>query len=690
MHATSGQTVLIVTVLFVALTVIVTGLFATSGVSQYQNSRDFLYSQRSFFSAESALEDFAYRDASGVYPRPNLNPSGEATPYVLSGFPPASISLTQYLNEASNTYVVTAVDNGVVRKNSFSHTTVDLAKFRADLHAGAFGIEMKQQSKIVGSVFSNGPIIGQNSATIAIKSVAHGGTGKVEVAKPPNPVPPAVNIADLNPEVGITIGNVASLNVGAQQFIAGRSGKLDSVVFDVKKVGSIGTNLDVIIRRNDDRGTTDPNDDIPLVGVTALGSYTVDRSGITTSYTTFSPYFSSQNIDIIAGQAYWVLFKRVNGCSGTCDHYVLRGTTANPYDPLPSQWRAELLHAADQTSTIYYQASGGPYDMKLQVNVASGPGSISGVHVHQVLMTDDSPPTFDPTCEGVVTNDIVACPNQPACSDLVEVRVQKIQNNTLEVNAYYENQTGYFVEGTGSSCTLASGKVTSASLSEFSDEAPTPFASEYIEGIKSTAKKQDAYGNYLYKCDQVVEGCDAYGDFTAGESAIYPVDNAEALYVDGDFTVSGKEIFIDGLIYVTGNLTFSSVCDVSIPDAAPEQTYFILVEGSVKLQGSCLVEGKPSALNAGSHIIIISLSSSLSETDPAITLESSATADVVHAENGLLYIKSSGGIKGAYGAKIVMESSAVVTSLTEGVGNVILPDVGLGGVEVPANWGETP
>lgn len=165
-----GQAMLITVMFFIFIFSSFLVAFSAPALIELGASRDLIDSKKSYFLAESAAEDIAYRIKNGELYDINevLNISGfYATTTVanLSGDEKEITSTANFLNSIRKVKINFITDNGV--------------SFNYGVQAGDGGFNMENSSTISGNAYSNGPVSGQNSNLVKGDIVSAGAGGLI-------------------------------------------------------------------------------------------------------------------------------------------------------------------------------------------------------------------------------------------------------------------------------------------------------------------------------------------------------------------------------------------------------------------------------------------------------------------------------------------------------------------------------
>lgn len=165
-----GQIFLMAVVFFVFISLPVIFSFAIPTLSEYKNAIRLLNSKKSYYVAESGVEDVVYRIKKGELYDINevLNINGlYATTTItnLSGDEKEITSSANFLNSVRKVIVNLTIDEGIA--------------FNYGVQVGNGGFRMNNNSTIIGNVYSNGSIIGGNNNLIKGDIVSAGSSGFV-------------------------------------------------------------------------------------------------------------------------------------------------------------------------------------------------------------------------------------------------------------------------------------------------------------------------------------------------------------------------------------------------------------------------------------------------------------------------------------------------------------------------------
>lgn len=144
-------------------------IFGAAGpvMKEMKISQDLLVSKKSYFLAESGVEDLIYRIEKGMKYDNNetLTIGSDSTAISVSG-----LSEGKEIISAANA-------SGIVRKVKTSLTTGSAVSFHYGVQVGDGGLVMQNNSLVSGNIYSNGPVRGYNSNLIKGDAVSAGQNG---------------------------------------------------------------------------------------------------------------------------------------------------------------------------------------------------------------------------------------------------------------------------------------------------------------------------------------------------------------------------------------------------------------------------------------------------------------------------------------------------------------------------------
>ena len=167
----SGAAMLISVVFFLFISLAIISGLVSSTVREFRNASVDLNSKKSYFLAESGSEDALYRilNSMAIEASETITLDSNSTTTTITSIGSSAKQITS-LGDVGNlqrkTNVVLSAGVGV----SFSY----------GVQVGQGGLEMSNSSKVIGNTYSNGNIIGTNSARIQGTAIVSGPTGIID------------------------------------------------------------------------------------------------------------------------------------------------------------------------------------------------------------------------------------------------------------------------------------------------------------------------------------------------------------------------------------------------------------------------------------------------------------------------------------------------------------------------------
>ncbi len=295
-NGNKGNVLIIVMVLFVAISLSVALGLVTPVIRASHSAQNALESKRSYFIAESGVEDVLYRLRSSM--------SVSSSETLVLGTQETTTTLTDIQNGQKQ---IESLGDSQNRNRSVTVTVQQGAgvSFNYGLQVGRGGIDLAGSSGINGNVYANGNIHGTSSSFITGSAIAassdalttdqSNGTG--------------------TPTSGITFGNATATQSVAQSFVVSEEIPLNKLQLYLLKTGS-PSNITVSIAA--DAGG------VPSTTTLATGS--ISASLVTTAYGWVDATFTSSPT-LQTGTTYWIVLTA--GTSATANYTI--GTNTNGY-----------------------------------------------------------------------------------------------------------------------------------------------------------------------------------------------------------------------------------------------------------------------------------------------------------------------------------------------------------------------
>ncbi len=280
-----GQALIVTILVLMPISLLIVSGFSTIVLKEYSVVRDLFISKRSYFLAESGIEDAIYRI------KKNKNISSDET-ITLDGGSTNTVISTDI---SGNKDIISTADfsSNIRKVETKLITSVTGVDFFYGAQVGMGGLIMNQNSRIEGAsgspgnVYSNGPILGSNGATI---------TGDATVATGITEDNQARSIVCSNPPDGDQIIGKTNPEIDfSQSFIPADSKPLAKISLYIKKVGNPS-----------DRSVYITADDSGSPGQTSLSQGTLYSSLVGVNYSWIDVVFSNP-ATLTAGQTYWIV-----------------------------------------------------------------------------------------------------------------------------------------------------------------------------------------------------------------------------------------------------------------------------------------------------------------------------------------------------------------------------------------------
>lgn len=292
-----GSALIITLVLFVALSLSLALGLVVPVLHASRIAEDSLQSKRSYFTAESGVEDVLYRLRAGRQ---------------------VSNSETLIIGTSETTTTITNLSGGQKQIESAGNAagrnrTVSLvvsqgtgAAFNYGLQVGLGGISMSGSSGINGSIYSNGDVYGTSSSFV---------TGSVYAANGEALTAEQSNGGADTPVSSIIFGNATATQDLAQSFTVTTDTPISKAQFYIKKTG-VPANATVRI----------VTETAGSPGATTIASGALSASLVTTAYGWVNVQFSS-NPALTPGTTYWLVIDAANSST----NYYTVGANTNGY-----------------------------------------------------------------------------------------------------------------------------------------------------------------------------------------------------------------------------------------------------------------------------------------------------------------------------------------------------------------------
>jgi len=129
--------------------------------------------------------------------------------------------------------------------------------------------------------------------------------------------------------------------------------------------------------------------------------------------------------------------------------------------------------------------------------------------------------------------------------------------------------------------------------------------------------------------------------------------------IEGDLLVKGAILTITGTIWVTGTFDTGTNVEVRLDGSSyGDLSGVLMTDGNIKIRNNAVLEGTSSP---SSYLLVMSNSSSLSESSAAIEVKNNALGSILFAPNGLITIDNNVELIEATSYQILLKNNATVT-----------------------------
>ncbi len=320
-------------VFFISMTIIA-GI-SRPAIREFVLGKNILDSKQSYFLSESGVEDAFYRIKNSK--------QIDASETLVLGDTTVTTTITDVASGEKE--IISSGDTGdYQRKMNMTVQQGVGTSFNYGMQSGTGGVTLNNSSKIIGNVYSNGPITGSGSVTGTAVS-ASGASGTVDQS-----------YGTGTPTSDNTFGNATVTEDVAQSFVLTATNYLTTAQIYIKKVGT-PANATVTIRTD--------NSGKPSSTVRATG--TLSSSLVSTSYGWVNITFTS-NPQLTAGTTYWLT---LDASTSAGNYYIVGG------GPGYSNGTAKIGRVSSST----WAQLGVNTDLFFSISTGGLPGSINGITV---------------------------------------------------------------------------------------------------------------------------------------------------------------------------------------------------------------------------------------------------------------------------------------------------------------------
>jgi len=296
-----GQAIIAAVIFLVLLSTVILGGLVMPIVRSTKAARGLQYSKTSFYGAESGIEDAVYRLRNNLITSP--------TTYILDVGGDAVIV---DVASAGNSRTVTTTGNHQNRYRKIEaqlDTSDNGASLFYGIQVGDGGLQMNQNSHVIGNVYSDGSIAAENGSTISGDVIVAGGIN----------ADPSLEYAADNADYNFPAS--VSTRDAAQSFTAPATGKLNRVAI---KIGKFGTPANLTLRLTVDNGDKPDRSD--------LASALIPASSVGLSVGWVNVSFASPPT-LTNGTKYWIVLDGAApaGNNYASNYWIWRKDTTDAY-----------------------------------------------------------------------------------------------------------------------------------------------------------------------------------------------------------------------------------------------------------------------------------------------------------------------------------------------------------------------
>lgn len=590
MQNEKGFAAIIAVIAIIALGLVFTSGFLSVTVQNTGALKEQFNSTQSYYAAESGIEDAIYRIKNGK----NIG-----TETVLNvGFAAATTTISTV-----GTNKTILAEGGLSNNIRRVQTTLTISTTQSDfvygVQIGAGGLNMKQNSVVNGSVFSNGDITCATSCSgTKIAGDAWVAGGAAAVADQQSTATSSDFI------VGKTVSGNDQYD-GAQSFAPSLDSPITQVSLYLKKVGNPPNATVRIV--NDKNGDPDKTD---------ITSGTLNATSVTTSYGWVDIGFSS-NPTLDNTKTYWIVLDAGNDSS---NYWMWGYSQANPYANGHAQYSDNWSASNPSWDNVNNSANS---DAAFKVYLGGAATKIDGL-----LVTADAH-----------ANTIL---NAQICGD-----------------AYYttiDSSSLTFLNSPGSPCATPYTAGTPYTPSADPAPVPMPISQANIALWESQALAGGTIaGPYSPANGSTIGPAKINGDLNL-------TTNGNTYYIGGPLWVAGN-ISVANNVKVVLVPSFGTLSTTIIADNPGSQSTSgtILVDNGVDICGSAGYNVGSNACNASNGSYIMFLSTHSGTTSNAIALKNNSDGAIFYASAGKIEVEQTASAKQLTGYSIELENNAAIT-----------------------------
>ena len=328
LQTNKGQAVMTVVIFFLFISIAIVFGFVGPVIGEVKNAKDLIISKKSYFLAEAGEEDAAYRVIRGM----NYSSTEEI---ILDGF--SATTVISSIGGDEKEIISNANVSDSIRKINIVLKTGVGVGFNYGAQIGYLGLEMENNSRVNGSIYSNGSVEGSSNSVVAGDVWVAGGTASTSDQQ------------QIDQTLGFNVRDIDNRKDAAQSFIPSITAEPRKASLYIKKVGNPGN--PVIRVLPDDNGVPKSSG--------AIASGQLDKDDVTSAFGWVDISFNSTD-PITQGLAYWLIID--NDSSDSSKYYILGGDGDSSY------LNGNLLYTRSwQSDSAVWASSSPPGDITFKI-----------------------------------------------------------------------------------------------------------------------------------------------------------------------------------------------------------------------------------------------------------------------------------------------------------------------------------
>jgi hypothetical protein len=472
--------------------------------------------------------------------------------------------------------------------------------FHYGAQVGEGGIEFENNATIVGSVYSDGNIIGAPGASI---------TGDVWVAGGTLPEPDQQwSIYNSDYEFGKNVGGERRFDV-AQSFVPATSTVINKVSIYLKKTGSPS---DIIIRIHKDQNGSPGNRSSDVIA-----SQTLSANSVTSSYGWIDISFISPP-QVIAGTRYWLV---IDAGEDNLNYWVWGSDVPGGYTSGQGKY-------SENWSTKPWFDAGRDFNFKIwmggvitKIQEVSVGGS---VHANTIQKVTASGGAYGKVIDGGTYTGIV--------------KVYSMSNCRVNGDAYYSINNG---------CSVSGSRISPYDGEPDPAPIPLPLSESNIAQFKMDAQSGGVCGP---------PECDSNGNFQPTPRSTVYIGPKK---ISGNMVLGNNQnVILTGTLWVAGYVDISNGASIKCSPNYGSNSCVLISDGWIHIENNGEFRGSG---EAGSYIMLLTTASGGTHHGAAIDLHNNATGAIFYAANGMIWLHNNVTVSELVGYKIHLSQNAILS-----------------------------